>query len=294
MLDLNRTHAFVAVARQGGFAAAGRTLGLPRSTISARVLALEAALGVRLLRRSTRRVVLTDEGRAYLEAVEGAIDALVAAEEGATTGGGFRGVIRMTVPVETPLAPVSAAIVAFNAEHPRVVFDMRVTNRRLDLIAENIDLAIRGGDPGSAGLAASRLPDVPFGLFASPSYLAGRGTPHGLTDLLGHILLPLVGAERRRLVGLPPELERRLLAQSTAPAADSMTFLRHLALDGAGIVILPVPFCADDLAKGALRHLVPDWTGGADAANWLVFPSRRDISPRVRAFVEVLRRRLGG
>ncbi|WP_394833339.1 LysR family transcriptional regulator [Pendulispora rubella] len=286
MLDLNQALAFVMVVRHGSFAGAARALEIPRSTVSARIGALETHLGVRLLRRTTRKVALTDAGRAYHATVAEAVETLLAAD----AGGGerrFSGSIRLTAPAEYPHEILSRAILAFHARHPRVRFDVLLTNRVVDFVADNVDLAIRGGDPGSAGRVASKLGDVPFGLFASPRYLQARGRPERHADLGSHDVLPFIGKDGRRVLGLP--LVKALKERSALVSSDSMTLLKRLALDGAGIAILPVHLCAAEMQGGALVHLLPEWWGAEIAPAYLVYPSRRDISPRVRAFAQCLK-----
>ncbi|WP_394828203.1 LysR substrate-binding domain-containing protein [Pendulispora albinea] len=300
MLDLNQALTFAMVARHGSFAAAARALEIPRSTVSARIAALEEHLGVRLLRRTTRHMALTDEGRAYHATIADAVDTLLGAGAGAAgRERGLSGTIRLTAPVEYPQTILSRAIRAFRRRHPRVRFDVLLSNRTLDFVADNIDIAIRGSAPGGPGRIATKLGVIPFGLFASPRYLAVRGRPARLADLREHDLLPFVGRDGLRLLGLSSSALRADRASGTksdahrpseAPvSSDSMTFLKRLAKGGAGIAILPLHLCTASLRRGTLVHLLPEWSGSEISSTFLVFPSRRDISPRVRAFAACLR-----
>jgi len=284
MIDLNAALVFVSVVRRGSFIDASRALEIPRSTVSARIAALEDQLGYRLLRRTTRKLALTGEGQVYFDAVRDAVDALLSASSRKASAGGHTGTIRLTASPDFPTAIIRRAVLAFRRDNPRVRFDVLLTNEPLDFVEHNIDLALRGGDPGGAGLVAVRLCDVPFGLFASPDYLSRKGTVHATADLAGHDLLVLsrlVGG--RRLPGLPIQVGDDTIA------SNSMTLLKELTLKGAGIAALPRHLCAMETAQASLVLLLPEWTGAEISPVHLVFPSRRDISARVRAFADNLR-----
>jgi DNA-binding transcriptional LysR family regulator len=290
MLDLNQIVAFVEIVRRGNFSAAARALEIPRSTVSARVQALERALDVRLMKRTTRSNALTDDGRVFYEEVAAAVDTL----RGASTGvrganAALSGVVRLTAPPEYPLEIVSGALATFREAHPRVRLEVTLTNRTVDLVDERIDLAIRGGSVRGPGLISVRLPDVPFGLYASAGYLAQHGHPRRISELVGHELLWLKGRDQHRMLGLTRELSAAKRRAEPAIAADSMTLLKQLAVDGVGIAVLPRHLCRAERETARLTHLLPGFRGASVAAVHLVFLSRRDIPVRVRAFADVLR-----
>lgn len=245
MIDLNAAYAFVAVVREGSFVGAARILGVPRSTISLRVSRLETAVGERLLRRSTRRVALTDAGQRLFGQLDAAIGTVVAALEPA--GDAMKGNVRVTLPPEYPQHIIAQAVARVRARYPEITVELVVTNRILDLVAERIDLAVRGGRSGSSGQVAIPLPPVPFGLLASPGYLEGRALPTALNDLSSHRMLPIAGGDGLRLPGLPSELERELLGPGAGACANTMTMLLQLALAGEGIAILPLHLCRAQL-----------------------------------------------
>ncbi len=157
-MDINGCLAFAAVVESGSFAAAARELGLPRSTVSARVAALEARLGVRLLRRSTRSVALTDDGEAWYASVGGAIATLREAERRGLPGArALSGTIRLSAPLDFPEALLAEAIATFLAAHPHVRIDVHLGNEVVDFVSGNVDLAIRGGAPGGNEAVARRI-----------------------------------------------------------------------------------------------------------------------------------------
>jgi DNA-binding transcriptional LysR family regulator len=290
MIDFNQVVTFVEAVRWGSFSAAARSLEIPRSTVSARVRALEQSLDVRLLRRTTRRNALTDDGRAFYDNVASAVDAVRTAAAGVHGAhGALSGIVRLTAPPEYPLEIISAAVTAFQTLHPRVDVDVMLTNQATDFVDERVDLAIRGGPGGNAGLISIRLPDIAFGLYASPDYLAARGRPRRIADLGHHRLLWFKNQNRRRLLGLPRALQNQKQRDEPSVAADSMTLLKQLTMDGSGIAVLPRHLCRAEVARGRLAHLLPAFRGADIASVRLLLLSRRDIPARVRAFAEQLK-----
>ena len=283
-MDLNQTRVFVEVARVGGFAAAARRLGLPKSTVSARIQSLEERLGAQLFKRSTRQLALTDEGNAYFEAVAGAIDSLVNAEAASTSEKGvLSGKIRFTAPLEFPRDAITSALASFLGKHPRVRFEIMLTNRPLDLVAENIDLALRGGDPGGAGLIIRKVGEIGFGLYASPHYIERCGRPQSLEELGRHDLLVFVSPSQSRI------LRAAELLQGHEPriATDNFAFLRRLVVAGIGVAAIPDILVRHEVAAGRLERVLDAWSGDPSAL-YVVFPSRKDMTPRVKAFADHL------
>lgn len=283
-MDLNQTRVFVEVVRAGGFAAAARRLGVPKSTISARVQSLEARLGAQLLKRTTRQLALTSEGRSYFDAVACAVDALVDAEAATSAEDGvLSGKIRFTAPLEFPRDALTQALASFIEMHPKVSFEITLTNRPVDLVAENIDLALRGGDPGGAGLIIRKVGQVCFGLFASPAYIDRHGRPKCLDELADHNLLLFTSPSQSRVLRRADPLG----GGSARIASDNFALLKRLALQGAGIAAVPGALVTEEVASGRLVRVLDAWEGEPSALH-LVFPSRRDMSPRVKAFADHL------
>jgi DNA-binding transcriptional LysR family regulator len=289
-MDLNQTRVFVEVVRAGGFAAAARRLGLPKSTISARVQSLEVRLGAQLLKRSTRQLSLTSEGSAYFDAVASAVDTLVDAEAASTSEKGvLSGKIRFTAPLEFPRDAITSAIASFLQLHPKVRFDIMLTNQPLDLVAENIDLALRGGEPGGAGLIIRKVGQIAFGLYASPQYIERCGRPGSLEDLGDHDLLLFASPSQSRVLRAADPLgghEPRI-------TSDNFAFLRRLAIAGVGITALPDALVAHEVASGRLERVLDAWAGEPSAL-FLVFPSRKDMTPRIKAFADHLATAMAG
>ncbi len=289
-MDLNQTRVFVEVVRAGGFAAAARRLGVPKSTVSARVQSLEDRLGAQLLKRSTRQLSLTAEGSAFFEAVASAVDTLVDAEAASTSEKGvLSGKIRFTAPLEFPRGAITSALASFLELHPKVRFEIMLTNQPLDLVAENIDLALRGGDPGGAGLIIRKVGQIAFGLYASPQYIERCGRPDSVEELGRHDLLLFASPSQSRVLRAADPLG----GQEPRITSDNFAFLRRLAVAGIGITALPDLFVAREVATGRLERVFDAWTGEPSAL-FIVFPSRKDMTPRVKAFADHLATAMAG
>src|SRR4051794_28184950 len=186
-LDLNLVSVFAKVVELGSFTEAGRSLGLPKSSVSRAVTRLEEALGVRLLQRTSRKLGLTPAGDRYLAEVRGPIARIAEASgEVSELGQEPRGLVRISLAPEIGDSVFSAILVDFVGRHPRIELDVVVTNRRVNLVEEGIDLAVRAGKLEDSTLVARRVAVAEMGLFAAPAYLARRGRPKRLSDLGGH------------------------------------------------------------------------------------------------------------
>ncbi|NIE65348.1 LysR family transcriptional regulator [Burkholderia sp. Ax-1719] len=263
-MDINGCLAFTAVVESGSFAAAARELGLPRSTVSARVAALETRLGVRLLRRSTRHIALTDDGEAWYASVGGAIATLREAERRGIAGAGvLSGTIRLSTPIDFSEALLAEAIATFIAAHPHVRIDVQMSNDVVDFVSGNVDLAIRGGAPGGNEAVARRIAGFRFGRYASPSH-------HGTNTLAFAAHLP------------------RAKGSAAHVQTNSFALLKQLAIRGAGVAVLPAHLCTDALASGQLIEIDAENSDAEEIGLFIVYPSRRDMSTRVRAFAQHL------
>lgn len=292
--DLNDLYFFVQVVQHGGFAAAGRALDVPKSTLSRRIQALEARLGARLLQRTSRRFVVTEVGREFLRHAKAMLQAADAAEDAVKERlSEPSGIVRFTVPVglSAVLAPL---LPRFLERHPKVELEQHVSNRFVDLVEEGFDLALRGHDrplPDS-GLIERRLVATPWVLAASPSYLARAGVPEAPRDLESHAALVLgapsgAGSHDRWMLrsadrGVAEEVALRARLRS-----DEVQTLKAAAIGGAGIAALPEYLCRNDIDNGALDRVLPEWTAGDGAITMLV-PSRRGQLPSVRELMDFL------
>src|SRR4051812_33214621 len=237
-LDLNLVSAFVRVMETGSFTAAAKELGLPKSSVSRRVSALEAALRVRLLQRSTRKLVLTEAGRAYFDRVKTALGTLVDAGAAVTDlSGEIAGPIRFTAGGDNT-GLIAGLLAEFLARYPKVQIEAVLTPRRVDLVAEGFDLGLRAGPLVDSSLIATRLGRIELGLFASPAYLRKHGRPKSLADLAKHRFV-LFGPphERSQLRLTGPEREVTVKIQGPLVVYE-MSFAADATATGIGIGLI--------------------------------------------------------
>jgi DNA-binding transcriptional LysR family regulator len=287
-MDLNDAHALVTVAKHGSFTAAAKILGSPKATVSRRVSRLEDAIGVRLLHRTTRRVSLTEAGASYVERAQRALDDLAEAERAATnTRGKPSGVIRMSAPFDFARDHLAEMMPALRRAYPDLRLHVELTQRRVDLVAEGFDLALRGGTLPDSELGVRKLADSGVALCASPKYLAKHGTPKKLEDLASHPffgMAGLVSASRVRLVGPRGPVEAEV---NPWLLVNEWGVLRHAVLDGLGIGLLEVFNVRADLASGKVRRVLPTY-GLPGGGLYALFPSARHVPHKVRVFVDFL------
>jgi DNA-binding transcriptional LysR family regulator len=239
-LDLNQVSAFVRVMEAGSFTDAARALGLPKSSVSRRVSALEKSLRVRLVQRSTRKLVLTEAGRIYFERARAALAGLTdASAAAADMSRDIAGPIRFTAGGDNTGFLVSL-FAEFLGRYPKVQLDVVHTPRRVDLLAEGFDLALRAGPLVDSSLVVRRLGRSDLGLFASPAYLRRVGSPRRVGDLAKHRFI---------LFGEPRERER---LQLVGPGGEET-----IAISGP-LVVHDMPVAADAAAAGIGIAMVPD------------------------------------
>lgn len=281
---------FARVVEEGSFSRAGERLGLPKSTVSRRVAALEAQLGERLLQRTTRKLNLTDLGHsllAHARQVADESDAAAALAQHRQVEPSGR--LRVSMPGDIATGVLSHVMAAFVARYPAISLEVDLSPRRVDLIGENFDLAIRMGElADDATLAARLLADLSQGLYASPAYLARRGTPTEPEALMEHDTLQILS---RQGEPQPWVLEREGQRwEGIAPArarANSPELLTRMALEGVGIAMVSDHFAEEHVKSGELVPLLVDWYPPSAQA-WAVFPGRRLMPARTRVFLDAL------
>ena len=291
MQDLNDLYYFVAVVDHGGFAAAGRALGIQKSKLSRRILLLEERLGVRLLNRSSRRFSVTEIGHEFYNRCTAMLVEAEAAEQVvAQVRAEPRGVVRMSCPVALLNFQFGALIARFMVENPAVEVHLESTNRGVDVIAEGFDIAIRVRFPPMAptDLVMRKLDESTQCLVASLGLVAGAlSSP---ADLGGFPSLDL-GPPRRDHQW---QLDRKdgqtaLIPHRPRLVTDDMAALRDAALAGVGVVQLPTMMIWDDIRARRLIHVLPDWRPRSGIVH-AVFPSRRGLLPSIRTLIDFLAR----
>jgi DNA-binding transcriptional LysR family regulator len=291
MQDLNDLYYFVQVVDHGSYAAAGRALGMPKSKLSRRIIALEDRLGVRLLQRSTRRLTVTEIGQEYYRhCVAMLVEASAAQEAIDRSRSGPQGLIRVSAPPALVCFEIGAMIARYMAANPRVTVELESTSRRIDIIGEAFDVAIRVRFPPleQTDLVMRTLGESPQRLVASPR-------------LVGNRQHPLVPADLATLPSLDfaPMLPRHVWQLESGEGAsvrvphkprlvtDDMAQLLHAALEGVGVVKLPNMVTDRHIASGHLIDVTPGWSPQSGVVH-AVFPSRRGLLPSVRGLIDFL------
>ena len=279
---------FERVAERGSFAAAAQDTGLTASAVSKLVTRLEQRLGVRLVTRTTRRLVLTSEGETFLRRSREILAAIDAAEaEVAAARLAARGRLRVLAPPVLAVDQLAPAVPAFLARHPRITFDFLVTNRIIDLVKENVDVALQTGTLRSSTLVARKITDLRQVICASPHYLARHGRPEVPSDLAHHSCLtistPNSSVWRFRV-------NNRIVPINVkgAACADSADMLVRLAIEGVGIVRLGEIAVASAIQKGLLQPLLQETHQPESYPLWAVMPPGRQRALKVRVFLDFL------
>ena len=291
-LDANDLILFAQVIDAGSFSRAAERTGLPKSTLSRRITQLETRLGERLLTRSTRRLAITEFGERILEHARRLLEETEAASAMALHRQGVpRGVLRVSMPPDFVELDLTPFLLQFAASYPEVRLELDLSPRRVDLLAERFDLAVRIASrlPDDSTLVARKLCELQNGLYASPAYLARYGTPQQPPDLLKHIGLGLIGGNGD---ALPWRLTRGMENWEGMPdgplAANSPRLQRELAGHGMGIVGIDSRFAQTWVDQGLLQRVLPDWSLPT-VTIWCVTPGRRLLPARTSAFIEMLR-----
>lgn len=292
--DLNDLLYFARVVEHGGFAPAGRALGIPKSKLSRRVSMLEERLGVRLLHRSSRHFHVTDIGQVYVTHCQAMLAEAQSAQEAIERSQAEpRGQVRLSCPVTLAQSLIGDIVAEFMALHPHVSVFMEVTNRRIDVIEEGLDLALRV----RAVLEDSALVMRSFGtsrlrLVASPAFVEQYGMPTHPDELAGMPSLGLVLSDGRYTWPFEgPEGSTARFDYTPRLLADDFIVLRKAAIAGVGLTAMPEYMCREAIQSGELVHVMPQWLFPISILH-AVFPSRRGLMPAVRSFIDYMAQRL--
>jgi DNA-binding transcriptional LysR family regulator len=297
LLDLDDLYYFVQAVEKKGVTAAARALDLPKSSVSRHIFALETALGVRLIQRTTRSFAVTDIGQEfYRHAVATLIEAETAEDVVRRRTAAPSGTIRFSCPVALAQLALAELIVEFMTLHPQVRIVQHATNRFVDPVQEGFDVCLRAHStplPASS-LIQRHLADIPWRLFAARSYLERKGTPTTPEQLSEHDGIGLRQGEETHVWTLVSEKQRdrtTSVAYSPRLLSDDMVTLKVAACHGHGIVALPEYVGHKEVQSGILIRVLPQWHAGIATVSMLL-PSRRGLLPSVRAFMDFLSERV--
>lgn len=298
-MDVSVLKLFIDVVRQGSFAAVARDRNLDPSSVSRSIAGLEKELGIRLFQRTTRQLSPTEAGVTYFEKIEPLVEEIYQASAvAADVSGQPKGELRVTASVAFGIKQIVPLLPQFEALYPDLIVDLSLTDARVDLFAERIDLAVRLGLLADSTLIAQRLMQVHYRVCASPHYLKQSGHPQQPEDIENHncLLFPLPGFRTRwifrdkgRTICEVPVQGRTIISNAIA--------LQQCAIAGMGLALLPHWLVDDDLRTGTLINVFPTYDVTAtnfSAAAWLVYPSRAYMPLKVRAFIKFLKQSVSG
>jgi DNA-binding transcriptional LysR family regulator len=288
-MDLNETNVFVKVVDAGSFARAAHRLEMPKSTVSAKVSALERRLGVTLIQRTTRRLHVTDTGQEYYQQCVQALQQITSAEEHVTRRQSVpQGSLRITAPIQSGISLLLGVFSEFQNQYPEVNLEIILTERNVDLVSEGVDLALRAGELEDSSLISRKLGTLHFALFASPKYLKTNGMPKSPRDLKDHCSLQFTPRGHRDWKLSGPK------GTQTIPIArhmliNDLNLIKVLAVSGAGVALLPTFFCSAETESGKLVRILNDWKSNAQPVHF-VYPNQEFIPKKLTAFLDVATR----
>lgn len=295
MLDLNDFRYFVRIVECGGLTAASRNLNVPKSTVSHRLQQLEAALGVRLINRTSRSLSMTDAGELFYRHAVATLERAELAENAVRERlAEPTGTIRFTTAVATSLFAMRQILPDFIRLYPKINVIQHVSDDQVDIVGGSYDLALRAhsGPLSDSTLVQRTLAPAPWFLFAAPDYLRRHGLPLTTEDLAGHETLVMLRHGQPLAWKLRhPTRGEAVVALKPRLAGNDIVTLKQAAHDGLGIVALPNYVCTDDVRSGTLQRVLPDWLAG-EANITAVIPFRHGMLPSVRAFLDFLIERI--
>lgn len=289
LADLNDIAVFVRVAQFESFSRAARALGMPVSTVSRKVTALEERLGVTLLQRTTRKLSLTSQGRAYFDQCSEPLNHLYDAQRVITqTQKQPEGVLRISGPVMLEQEPFYAFLSAFLKRFPQIQVDLYFTNAFIDLIAENVDVAIRFGELQDSSLVAQRVGRSVRQLVASADYARSHALPSRPGDLSQHPCVLINARNNETEWHLVSGRKATRVHVSGPVAARDFHIVHAFALRGHGIALLPSSYCDPHIASGELVRVLPEWSSPEIFVH-AVYPTRRFMPSKLKAFLDALK-----
>jgi DNA-binding transcriptional LysR family regulator len=284
---LNDMALFVEVVKAKSFRRAAEAIGVPNSTLSRRISALEKAIGLRLLHRTTRKIELTEAGQLYFERSKRIVEeARLAHEQLGEMLAQPGGVLHASLPVDFANIFLAPLLAEFARRYPGISFEFDLTPRRVDLVTEHVDVAIRMGEPPTSNLIARQLARLPRYLYASPRYIELYGEPAEPPDLMHHECVRLSPAEVNGW-SLHRGAETVDIAVGGRFLLNSVGMIRRLATLDLGIAVLSEEIAADDVAAGLLRRVMPDWQ--APSVPVYAITETRLLPAKTQRFIEFLR-----
>jgi DNA-binding transcriptional LysR family regulator len=285
-MDLNEIAVFIKVVQAQSFSRAAQELGMPNSTVSSRVSSLEKRLGLTLIHRTTRKLKITDMGQSYFKHCLQGLEEIERAEsEILATQREPQGLFKITAPVELGGSVLPGLIAEYLKKYPKVNIEVILTDRRVDLLAEGIDLAIRAGELKDSTLIVKKLGNAYFAAFAAPKYLKAHGHPKQPKDLSEHLCLqftPLGIYEWK----LKSQKSSATIKVGGRMILNDLNLVKLLAVNATGIALLPTFLCHEDVQLGRLTRILPDWNSTPGPVHF-VYPAQKFVLPKLSAFISL-------
>ncbi|MBL7714808.1 MAG: LysR family transcriptional regulator [Bdellovibrionales bacterium] len=296
-MDLNALPLFSEVIQNGSFSGAAKKLKIPKSTLSSKISQLEKDLGISLLQRTTRQLRLTEEGRRFYERCKVLLAEIDhAAKETTGTAGEPQGHLRLTATMEMGSQILAGLVPGFLAAYPKISVELVLTDRVVDLIAENIDLAFRSGALEDSSLVLKKLGELSLKLYASPSYLKGKKivSPDDLSEMECIAFHPDFSETEWILV---TEKQKKVVRTNSRFLSNDLTAVKNYVRSGSGIALLPEVVCLEDVQEGRLVQVLPEWRS-PDSAVHIVYHRDKQTPAKVRVAIDYfythLKKRMGG
>ncbi len=275
---------FAQVVSARSMSAAGREMGLSAAVISRRIRRLEERLGVRLLQRTTRQITLTEAGQGLYERAIAILASVEEAEEWVARGSAVvRGVLKVSAPTSFGRMHIAPRLLPFLERYPDLTVDLNLSDEFIDVVGQGFDVAVRIADLADSSLVARRLAPNHRLLVASPAYLERAGTPAHVDDLPQHVLIAH-NTDHWRLEG--PEGQQHIVRINAALRTNSSEVVREAVIAGMGIALRSTWDVGPELRSGQLRAVLPGLGASRRVAVYAVYPSRRQMEQKVRAFVD--------
>ncbi len=285
-MDFNEVAIFIRVVQEGSFSQAAKKLGMPNSTVSAKVSSLEKRLGITLIQRTTRKLNITPAGQSYYKRCMIGLEEIKAAEsEIASIQGEPQGLLRITAPTELGSSILPGIVSEYTKKYPKARIEVILTDRRVDLLSENVDLAIRAGELKDSSLIAKRVGTIYFAPFATAKYLKQKGTPTHPRELKQHMCLQFtpIGTDEWKMTSSKGSLNVPIPGRVMI---NDMYALKKMALMDDGITFLPTYFCYAEVKNKQLIRLLPDWRSNLTPIHF-VYPAQRFVTPKLSAFISL-------
>lgn len=285
-MNLNEIAIFVKIVETGSFVGAARSLDMPKSTVSAKLSSLELRLGVSLIKRTTRKLQITEAGKTYYDQCLKAMSQILAAEEQVTLSQSApQGLLRVTAPTELGVMLLPQVVMEFNKKYPNVKLEIILTDKTVDLIADGIDIGIRTGALKDSTLIAKRLGTIYFAPFASPKYLKINGEPKNPKDIEKHCAIQFapLNSEEWQLMG---SKGKQTVKINKMMIVNDLNLIKSLAISGLGIALIPTFLCTNDTKAGKLVRILDSWRTELRPVHF-IYPSQKFVSPKIKAFIEI-------